>query len=67
MVLNETVQFTRVAPIDNLQAKISTRFCNLRVADLAKHKIVAALNPKDLPSPRQFIQSGIEMNPDALR
>jgi len=66
MVLNETLQFTRVAPIDNLQ-EISTRFCNLRVADLAKHEIVAALNPKDLPSPRQFIQSGIEMNPDALR
>jgi hypothetical protein len=59
------LQFSRVAPLDNLKAKISTRFRNRRVADLAKYDISAALNPTNLASPRQFFELGIAMNPDA--
>jgi hypothetical protein len=53
--------------MDNLKAKISTRYRNREVADLAKHEIAAALNPVDLPHPRQFFQFRIAMNPDATR
>src|SRR5580658_4599161 len=61
------LQFSGVAPMDNLKAKISTRFRNRRIADLAKHVIAAALNPTNLASLRQFFQLGIAMNPDAAR
>jgi hypothetical protein len=67
MNLDETLQFSGVAPMDNLKAKVSTRFSNLRVADLAQHEIVAALNPINIPSPRKLFESCIEMNPDATR
>jgi hypothetical protein len=53
--------------MDNPKAKIRTRFRNRKVTDLAKHEIAAALNPINLPSPRQFFQLCIAMNPDAAR
>jgi hypothetical protein len=61
------LQFSGIPPVDNLKAKICTPFPNRRVADLAKYDISAALNPTNLPSPRQFFQLGIAMNPDAAR
>jgi hypothetical protein len=61
------LQFSGTDPMHNLKAKVSTRIRNHRVADLAKHEIAAALNPIDIPSPRQFIQFFIAMNPDATR
>jgi hypothetical protein len=61
------LQFSSVAPMDNLKAKISTHFRNRKVADLAKHDISAALNPTNLTSPQQCFQLGIAMNPDAAR
>jgi hypothetical protein len=61
------LQFSSIAPMDNLKAKIRTRFPDRRIADLAKHDIAAALNPTNLPSPRQFFQLGVAMNPDTTR
>jgi hypothetical protein len=61
------LQFSGIAPVDNLKAKICTRFPNRRVANLAKHDISAALNPTNLPSSWQFFQLGIAMDPDAAR
>ena len=65
--MDQTLQFSGVAPMDNLKAKIRTEFCELKVADLAKHEIVAALNPINLPSPWRFSPSFIEMNSHATR
>ena len=55
MMLDETIQFSGADPMENLKAKVSTLPCNITVADLAKHEIVAALNPIYIPSPRLFI------------
>jgi hypothetical protein len=56
MMLDEAIQFSGADPMENLKAKVSTLPCNITVADLAKHEIVAALNPIHVPSPRLFIQ-----------
>jgi hypothetical protein len=65
LVLDETLQFPGFAPMDNLKAKVSARARNLSVADLAKHNIVAALNPIYLAGPGQFLQLRCYVNPDA--
>ena len=63
----QMLQFSLADPMDNLKAKVSTRIRNYRVADLAKDEIATALNSKDIPSPRQFIQFFIATNPDTTR
>jgi len=60
--LDET--FSGFGPTENLKAKGATRVGLIEVADLAKHEIVAALNPINLPSLRKFLQGCLEMNPD---
>jgi hypothetical protein len=66
MILDQTLQFSGVAPMDNLKPKVSTLLRNRTVPDLAQHQIVAALDPIYLTSPR-LIQFLVEMNPDATR
>jgi len=51
-----------------VKAKLGTRSgINHTVAYLGKHKIVAGLNPINLPGPQQFFRLCIDMNPDATR
>lgn len=65
IVLDQTSQFSGVAPMDNLEAKGYAHLFNLCVADFAKHEIIAPLNPKYLPNPRQLFELCADMNPDA--
>jgi hypothetical protein len=61
------LQFAGTDPMHNLEAKVSPRIRDHRVANLAKHEIAAALNSIDIPSPRRLTQFFIAMNPDATR
>jgi hypothetical protein len=64
-ILGEALQFPGFGPMHDLKTKVNALIRCLKVADLAKHEIVLALNPINLPSPRPFFPSRLEMNPDA--
>ena len=63
--LDQPIQLSGGDPVKNRKSNIHGLSFKAAVTDLAKHQIVAALNPIDISSGQMVIRDRLGLNPEA--